>query len=44
MQCNYIKGSNNWRRESIVAAGSLVINNIEPYSVYGGVPAKKNKK
>jgi chloramphenicol O-acetyltransferase type B len=26
---------------SIVAAGSVVTNDIEPYSIYGGVPAKK---
>ncbi len=26
---------------SIVAAGSVVTKDVEPYSVYGGVPAKK---
>ena len=26
---------------SIVAAGSVVTSNVEPYSIYGGVPAKK---
>lgn len=26
---------------SIIAAGSLVTKDIEPYSIYGGVPAKK---
>lgn len=29
---------------SVIAAGSIVINNIEPYSIYGGVPAKKLKE
>lgn len=28
---------------SVVAAGSVVTKSIEPYSVYGGVPAKKIK-
>jgi virginiamycin A acetyltransferase len=28
---------------AIVAAGSIVSNNIEPYSIYGGIPAKKIK-
>ncbi len=28
---------------SILAAGSVVTKNIEPYSVYGGIPAKKIK-
>jgi len=26
---------------SIIAAGSVVIKDVEPYSIYGGVPAKK---
>ena len=26
---------------SIIAAGSVVISDVEPYSIYGGVPAKK---
>jgi acetyltransferase-like isoleucine patch superfamily enzyme len=26
---------------SIIAAGSLVTKDVEPYSIYGGVPAKK---
>lgn len=29
---------------SIIAAGALVITNVEPYSIYGGVPAKIIKK
>lgn len=28
---------------SIIAAGSLVTKDVEPYSIYGGVPAKKLK-
>lgn len=28
---------------AIIAAGSLVLKNVEPYSIYGGVPAKKLK-
>lgn len=28
---------------SIVAAGSVVVSDIEPYSIYGGVPARKIK-
>jgi len=28
-------------RGAIVAAGSVVINSVEPYSIVGGVPAKK---
>ena len=28
---------------SIIAAGSLVSKDVEPYSIYGGVPAKKIK-
>jgi len=28
-------------RGSIIAAGSLVTRNVEPYSIYGGAPAKK---
>lgn len=28
---------------SIIAAGSVVVNDVEPYSIYGGVPAKKIK-
>ena len=28
---------------SIIAAGSVVTKNVEPYSIYGGVPAKKIK-
>lgn len=28
---------------SVVAAGSVVIKDVEPYSIYGGVPAKKLK-
>lgn len=28
---------------SIIAAGSVVTKNIEPYSIYGGVPARKIK-
>ena len=28
---------------SIIAAGSLVSKDVEPYSIYGGVPAKKLK-
>jgi acetyltransferase-like isoleucine patch superfamily enzyme len=28
---------------SIIAAGSLVTKDIEPFSIYGGVPAKKIK-
>ena len=28
-------------RGSVVAAGSLVNKDVEPYSIYGGVPAKK---
>lgn len=28
---------------SIIAAGSIVTKDVEPYSVYGGVPAKKIK-
>jgi chloramphenicol O-acetyltransferase type B len=28
---------------SIIAAGSLVTKDVEPYSIYGGVPAKKIK-
>jgi len=28
---------------SIVGAGSVVTKNVEPYSVYGGIPAKKIK-
>lgn len=29
---------------SIIAAGSVVTNDVEPYSIYGGVPAKLIKK
>lgn len=28
---------------SIISAGSVVTDNVEPYSIYGGVPAKKLK-
>lgn len=28
-------------RCSIIGAGSVVINNVEPYSIYAGVPARK---
>lgn len=28
---------------AIIAAGSLVVKDVEPYSIYGGVPAKKIK-
>jgi len=28
-------------RCSVIGAGSLVINNVEPYSIYAGVPARK---
>jgi acetyltransferase-like isoleucine patch superfamily enzyme len=28
---------------SVVAAGSVVTNNIPPYEIWGGVPAKKIK-
>ena len=28
---------------SIIAAGSVVVKDVEPYSIYGGVPAKKIK-
>ena len=28
-------------RCSVIGAGSIVFNNVEPYSVYAGVPAKK---
>ena len=28
---------------SIVAAGAVVTKNVEPYSIYGGIPAKKIK-
>jgi acetyltransferase-like isoleucine patch superfamily enzyme len=28
---------------SIIAAGSLITKDVEPYSIYGGVPAKKIK-
>lgn len=31
-------------RGSIVAAGALVINDVSPYSIVGGVPAKEIKK
>lgn len=31
------------RTGSIVAAGSVVTKDVEPYSIYGGVPAKKIK-
>jgi chloramphenicol O-acetyltransferase type B len=30
-------------RGSIIAAGSVVTKDVEPYSIYGGVPAKKIK-
>ncbi|MES1226686.1 MAG: DapH/DapD/GlmU-related protein [Bacteroidota bacterium] len=30
-------------RGSIIAAGSLVSKDVEPYTIYGGVPAKKIK-
>ncbi len=30
-------------RGSIIAAGSLVTKDVEPYSIYGGTPAKKIK-
>jgi len=30
-------------RGSIIAAGAVVTNDVEPYSIYGGVPAKKIK-
>jgi acetyltransferase-like isoleucine patch superfamily enzyme len=26
---------------SIIAAGSVVTNDVQPFSIYGGVPAKK---
>ncbi len=26
---------------SIIASGSVVTRDVEPYSIYGGVPAKK---
>jgi chloramphenicol O-acetyltransferase type B len=28
---------------SIIAAGSVVVNDVQPYSIYGGVPARKIK-
>lgn len=28
---------------AIIAAGSLVVKDVEPYSIYGGIPAKKIK-
>ena len=28
---------------AIIAAGAVVVNDVEPYSIYGGVPAKKLK-
>ncbi|MCF8296158.1 MAG: hypothetical protein K9J13_01315 [Saprospiraceae bacterium] len=31
------------KRGSIIAAGSVVTKDVEPYSIYGGVPAKKLK-
>lgn len=30
-------------KDSIIAAGSVVTKDVEPYSIYGGVPAKKLK-
>ena len=30
-------------RGSVIAAGSLVTKDVEPYNIYGGVPAKKLK-
>ena len=29
---------------AIVAAGSVVTKDVEPYAIYGGVPAKKIKE
>lgn len=29
---------------SIIAAGSVVVKDVEPYAIYGGVPAKKIKE
>lgn len=29
--------------DAIIAAGSVVTKNVDPYSVFGGVPAKKIK-
>jgi acetyltransferase-like isoleucine patch superfamily enzyme len=29
---------------AIIAAGSLVVKDVEPYAIYGGVPAKKLKE
>lgn len=26
---------------SVIAAGAIVTKNVEPYSIYGGIPAKK---
>ena len=26
---------------SVIGAGALVIDNVEPYSIYAGVPARK---
>ena len=31
-------------RGATIAAGSVVTKDVEPYSIYGGVPAKKNKE
>jgi len=28
---------------ALIAAGSVVVNDVEPYAIYGGNPAKKNK-
>lgn len=30
-------------RGAIIAAGAVVTSDVEPYSIYGGVPAKKIK-
>ncbi len=31
-------------RGSVIAAGSIVTKNVEPYSIYAGVPARKIKE
>ncbi len=38
-----ILGDTNTNKRSIIAAGSVVTKDIEAYSIYGGVPAKKIK-
>jgi len=38
-----ILGGNTIHKRSIIAAGSVITKDVESYSIYGGIPAKKIK-